>query len=512
MKQIEDMYMKSPAINNNGLSKDAGLGISDLRVAAVLVFVILNLAVFLIRLISVWRYGALFPTTGGEPVVIYSVWKGVHHLPIYEWPLAFPFSRAPYNYLFFETYAFFLRLVGANGPEIMTWGRLFTPVFAIVGAIAQWKLVQIHLNLRGARSALSLLFALGLWFCASIVRQWAITIRPDMTACALVMIALCMVVLKPRFGFAYAGVLFYLAWSFKQSEVLAFGGVCLFLLFHKRWRDLSVLVAVFAVLAAATIFLGTPEYRFNILVAPRLIAWSVMWALPIATKSLIANAYWILAPIALLLAAGKQRVDNTARLLTTVLAVALVGGLAGMTKVGSWDHYLLEAFVAGSTLLQMAVFAAPGRLLTALVLFGCAQPAVQLAATQSGTHQHALGTVGIASAAEYADAVALRARLASMNKPIFTTDEIFSLPWFSTGNRAPALVLDPLFHEATRASCQNGCVEGMLRKGEFPTVMLLSSGDVYQSSLSPDYEKVGEAPDSGRAWSIYALKHRTPTP
>jgi hypothetical protein len=490
-------------------SKDAEIDISDLRAAAVLVFVILNLAVLFIRLMSVWRYGALFPTTGGEPLVIYPVWKAVHHLPVYEWPLAFPFSLAMYNYLFYDTYALFLRLVGADGAGIMTWGRVFTPVFAILGAIAQWKLVQTHCNLRGARSALSFFFALGLWFCASIVRQWAITIRPDMAACALVMIALFLVVLKPRFGFAYAGVLFYLAWSFKQSEVLALVGVCLFLLFHRLWRDLSVLAAVFAVLTAATILLGTPNYRFNILVAPRLIAWSVMWALPIATKSLIANAYWILAPIALLLAAGKQRVDDTVRLLTTVLVVALVGGLAGMTKVGSWDHYLLEAFVAGSTLLQIAIFATPGRMLNALVLFGCVQPAIQLAATQSGPHQHLLGTVGIATAAQYSDAEAMRARLASMKKPIFTTDEIFSLPWISTGNLAPALVLDPLFHDATRASCQNGCVEGLLRKGEFPTVMLLSSGDVYQSSLSPNYKKVDEVRESDRMWSIYVLEPQT---
>lgn len=54
--------MKSPAIDDAVKSRDTGLGVSDLRVAAVLVFVILNLAVFLLRVISIWRYGALFPT------------------------------------------------------------------------------------------------------------------------------------------------------------------------------------------------------------------------------------------------------------------------------------------------------------------------------------------------------------------------------------------------------------------------------------------------------------------
>jgi len=486
------------------LSRDTGLGISDLRVAAVLLFVILNLAVFLERLVSVLRYGALFPFDSVQP--IYAVWKAVHHLQVYEWPLAYPYSLALYNYLFYYTYAFFLRAVGATGAGIMMWGRLFTPVFVIIGAIAQWKLVQYNLNLRGARSALSLIFALGLWFCTSIVRYWALSIRPDMGAIALVMVALYMVVRQPRYGFVYAGVLFYFAWSFKQTAVMAFAGVCLFLLFHTQWRNLVLLVTVFSGLVAATLLLGTPEYRFDILVAPGLVReFSFTWASQMAPKSIVSNAYWILAPVALLFAAGERRIDDVVRMFTIVLAVALIGGLAGMTKVGGWDNYLLEAFVAGSTMLQIAIFTAPGRFVIALVLYGCIIPAIQAATVPSGTHQHVFGTVGIATASDYEDAVALRDRLASMSKPIFTTDPMFSLPWISTDNRAPALVIDSLFHDATRDRCQNGCVEGLLQRGEIPTVVLQSSGDPYQNSLSPRYEKAGETRESGRMWSIYVL-------
>jgi len=495
----------------DGLSTEEGLVLSDLRVAAVLLFVVLNLAVFLLRLISVWRYGALFATSGGEPITIYSIWKAVHHYTVYEWPQSFPFSITAYNYLFYAIYSFFLRLVGASGAGIMTWGRLLTPVFAVAGAIAQWKLVQAHLHLRGARSLLSLIFAVGLWFCASIVRYWALSMRPDLAAIALVMIALWLIVRQPRFGFVYAGVFFYLAWSFKQSVVMSLAAVGLFLLVHKRWRDLSMLATVFAVLAAATIFLESSAYRFNLFIATRNISWSLAWALQIAPKSLLANLYWILAPLALLLAAGARRVDHTVRMFTMILAVALAGGLAGMTKAGAWDNYLLEAFVAGSTLLQIAVFSAPARLASALVLFGCVQPAIQLAAPQSGTQRHALGTVEIATAAEYADAVALRDRLAPLKKPIFTTNEIFSLPWFSTDNRFPALVIDPITHEAMRNIYQNGGVEGMLQRGEIPTVMLASSSDAYQSSLNPNYEKIGEASVGGKLWSIYELNLHTPS-
>lgn len=492
------------------LPRNTNLGLSDLRVAAVLSFVILNLAVFFVRFVIIWRYRALFPFDSVLP--IYAVWKAVHHIPVYEWPLAYPFSLAPYNYLFYYTYAYFLRSVGATGADIMTWGRLFTLVFPIMGAIAQWKLVRHYLNLRGLRSALALLFATSLWFCTSIIRYWALSIRPDMGAIALVMVALYIAVRRPRFAFAYAGVLFYLAWSFKQSVILAFAGICLFLLFQKRWRDLSVLVTVFAALIAATLFLGTPQYRFDTLVATRLYGFDFKYALQIVPKTLVSNAYWILAPVVLLLATGARKTDNTARLLLIVFSVALAGGLAGMTRVGGWDNYILEAFVAGSTLLQIAVFTMPGKFAGALVLFGCTIPAIQLATAPSGRHVHAFGTVGIATPAEYSDAVAMRDRLAYMRKPILSTNPTFSLPWFSNDNRAPALVIDYLFLKATRARCQDGCVEGVLQKGEIPTVVLASDEDTYQQSLSPKYEKVGEARESDRMWNIYQLKSETAGP
>ena len=320
------------------------------------------------------------------------------------------------------------------------------------------------------------------------------------------MIALLVLSSRLRVGFALASVLFFFAWSFKQSVVLAFVGVCLFLVFHKRWRDLSILVAVFSLLIAATLLLGTPEYRFSILVAPRLVSeFSLINAWHAAEVSFMANAYWIVAPIALLLAVGARKVDAAVRLLMTVFAVALIAGLAAMGKTGASDNYLLEAFVAGSTLLQMAVFIAPARLASILVLFGCVQPAIQLATAPSGSH--IFGTVRLATAAENADAVALRARLDSMAKPIFTTDETFALPWLSTGNRAPAFIMDTKFHDATRSRCQNGCIEGMLQRGDIPTVMIGHGDSLYQQSLNPDYEKVGEAYHQGKQYSIYTFRN-----
>jgi len=207
-----------------------------------------------------------------------------------------------------------------------------------------------------------------------------------------------------------------------------------------------------------------------------------------------------------------SRANTNIRLLATVFALALIIGLAGMGKIGGTSNYLFEAFAAGSTLLQIAVFSVPRRLVTALVLFGCIQPATQLVGVAIGYHHPGKkDMVPIATAAEYADAVALRARLAAMKKPIFTTDGVFALPWNSTYNNAPAIVLDPNFQEAACTREQNGGIEGMLQRGEIPTVMLASTDLVYLKSLHPGYRKVAESLQQGVTYAIYEF-NPSPSP
>jgi hypothetical protein len=469
---------------------DSGRTLSKLRVAAIALFAVLNVAVFLVRALSVWKYGDMFSTGSGEFLVEYAVWKGMHHLPVYELALNYPFSLALYNFLTYKLYAFVLSSIGAWDGGILVWGRYLTALFAVVGAVAQWRLMQDRLKLRGPLSLLSLLFALGMWISTSMMHYWALTVRPDLPAVAMVMIALGLVVRQPRFGFALAAVFFYLAWAFKQSVVLTLAAVCLWLLFHKRWRPLFVLASVFFVLTAATLLLGTSEYRFDVLTAPRLI--KSAFSLPIlwraAGRPVLTNLYWLVAPVALLLAAGRRRMDSTVRLATTVLVLALLGGLAGMGTTGGAENYLFEAFVAGSILFQIAAFSVPTRLVSSLLLIGCVQPALQLAVIPLG--RDIFGTVRLATASQYANAQAVQAELATLRKPIFTPDQTFSLPWFSSGDQAPALVIDHLFQEGAAQRLERGGLVGLLRRGDIPTV-ILDRGSKYEKDLNPCYTKTG---------------------
>jgi hypothetical protein len=185
----------------NAPARDSDCNLSRFRAIAGRAFFALSLAVYLIRIVSVWRYGSLFSATAVEAPMIDSISRAMRHQPVYTWPFAFPFSLSLYNFLFYSVYAGFLRLIGAWDVGILTWGRQFTLLFALIGAVAQWALVRTLLKLRGAVSALSLALAVGLWLCTSLVKYWAISIRHgrrragddrSLRHCAPVTIRLCL--------------------------------------------------------------------------------------------------------------------------------------------------------------------------------------------------------------------------------------------------------------------------------------------------------------------------------
>ena len=193
---------------------------SPLLTAAVCLFTLANLAVFVYRDISILRYGSLFGTTGGESLMVYSIWKNMNGRPVYEWPMAHPFSLSLYNYGFYFFYAAMFRLLDLWDAQILTYGRMLTASFAAIGALAQWLVVKATVDM-GRRKYLCLALCFGLWFGSSMTRWWTLSIRPDIPALALVMIGLLLLArLKTDTGALGAAVFFYLAWSFKQSTIL----------------------------------------------------------------------------------------------------------------------------------------------------------------------------------------------------------------------------------------------------------------------------------------------------
>jgi len=229
----------------------------------------------LVRVMSTIRVGTVVPVPIEGPG-IYAIWKVQHGYPAYEWPTRDFFALTLYNFLFYQSYARLLSPLGLPSVWLPVAARLLTVLFAAAGAVIQYALTAGILKRRGVESHKAVLaaFAFCTWFGFGFIGLWSVSARPDVPAStfALAGFAACVSVVDGRSParLIVAGILFYLAWAFKQSAIATLGGVCLYFLAVRRSiRDVALTAAPFAALAALTIALGGEAYRYNVLVAPQ---------------------------------------------------------------------------------------------------------------------------------------------------------------------------------------------------------------------------------------------------
>ncbi len=482
---------------------------SPLLTAAICLFTLANLAVFVYRDISILRYGSLFGTTGGESLMVYSIWKNMNGRPVYEWPMAHPFSLSLYNYGFYFFYAVMFRLLDLWDAQILTYGRMLTASFAAIGALAQWLLVKARVEM-GRRKYLCLALCFGLWFGSSMTRWWTLSIRPDIPALALVMIGLLLLArLKTDAGALGAAVFFYLAWSFKQSTILIAVACILYMLFSRR-RAALFMAAVMSVGILATYWLGAPAYRYSVFVAPRIVPFfSVTHALSMLKQSLMANAFVFIPALALIAQPWAKRLRAFAfkDLLRIATLIAFLGGAVAMGKAGAGDNYLFEAFFAGSALLLIEVFENPARRVVILFLIlGSIQPLAQLGANL--LRQPGLGMIEIATGESFSQTEKMRERLNFLPRPILTSNEVFSLPWNSSGNSYPSFVIDPVFYAAVAGMSNQNLPRALVDGRECPTLMLKAGDATFRELIDNGYRKIGEEYHQGFHYTLFVSDQR----
>jgi hypothetical protein len=433
-----------------------------------------------------WRFSI---TEGREAPAIYGIWRVLHGHALYEWPNQPPFSLTLYNFGFYRAYAAVFGFFGVDGEGLLRAPRLLTALGGVVGAVV---FVDVAARLRRPQDALGWTALIGLsfaiWFGTQFASWWSFSVRPDLWAAALALLAL-------RFGLSallvrrvrplvIASLLFYVAWSFKQSTVWMFAGLVLAFGFRRDLRSAVLLAAPCASLMLATLALGSDEYRFNLLTAPAASAFSSALLLNVLARAVPQNC-WVFAGYLAVLAAGtgplRARLRALAperRALTVVALVGVTFGVAALGREGSNKNHLFEGYVA-SALVSWAALGELGgtgavrrwrlaAVLTLLIPFAVF-PWAQLA------RPNALGRTVLCTPDDGAELARLAEAVARLPKPLYSDDEIMSLPWHSTDGRYPALVLDGTWYGIARR-------EGLLAQ-EFP-YDLLGSGR-FRSALFP---------------------------
>lgn len=459
------MAMESGVLDDHVATATGPAGAGPMRWAPVLgvaaLVVVATAAVFAIRLHSVIAYGDLYAMTGGEGPVIYSIWKAQNGYPVYEPIGPNNPSGSFYNGLFYYGYAYVLKALSLTGSRLVLGSRLLTLALGGLGAVASWLLMRrLAGGIRGPAEATFLgIMTFLLWFGTGTTSWFIIGARSDVPALALAVLGLWLYTeshTRRSVGLALAASLaFAMAWGCKQSVIGLMGGCCLHsLVFGRDARRAVALIAPCALLEPALVVLGGEDYRYNILKLtsslPLRPALGVRFVGVTVAATLV---FWVVLAYALIrvirrgrgavFAVGTSEIGPVA--LATLTATAWGWFTSG--RLGSNRNHLFEmaagAVILASVLIvremrRPVVLSRPGR----FAAFGFLIAALAALPTAQLVAWNRIGRVSLATPAEYESKKALAAEVAALPKPLFAHDEMLALPWYSSGGRYPAIVLD----------------------------------------------------------------------
>jgi hypothetical protein len=489
--------------------------------------VALDLIVAGVRVADVAADGAWSINVDGP--MAYGMWKVRHGYPLYEWPTQKYFALTLYNFLFYWSYAAVFSALRVADESTIVAGRYLTAVYAVGGAAALYVAArQARPVPRSFRLPLLALVVCA-WFGPVLPGWWTLAVRPDVAGVALAAAA---VVLAQR-GFATehrrwliaASLAFWLAWSFKQSHIALFAATCVYVVLWRRSIvEALALVVPFAVGVATALAIGGAVYRANILDAAPVngfIPWlAVYWYRTVLFPNLLPWGV-SLAALWAIVRARPRSLDAvpqiSARLFGADLVYPLVCAIVAfpvgamlLTTPGSAPNHVLEFNVAAWLVcasVGASLWPALSRrsaIAATLMQLPMAVFRVALLANDDGltarvlqTTPRRVATLHLMTDDERLDRAYLAPIFESLPKPVYTDKQAFALPWRSTGNRYPAVIIDHVWYDTARAKgvVPRG-VEGLFADQYFAAAVLADSSPLVADARRAGYRLTQTLPQS----------------
>ena len=128
----------------------------------------------------------------------------------------------------------------------------------------------------------------------------------------------------------------------------------------------------------------------------------------------------------------------------------------------------------------------------ALLFATAALPALQAAFPWGINGKLAWHSLRITSAAD-SERRAFAKKISELPRPIFSDDDIFALPWHSTGGLYPAFPIDHVFYdEAQRqGKLAEGGIVSLVRRGYFGSLVIDANDPLLPDALAAGYVRVG---------------------
>jgi hypothetical protein len=479
--------------------------------------------------VSALRFGTLafhsdvVETTGGEGPCIYGIWKVARGFSLYEDPDKGNYALTLYNYLFYYAYGLPLKAALDTGHAILLWGRFISMFAAVAGAIGEWMFIRdlARGNWSPTKGFLSACLCIPIWL-GPLAGWYPFSNRPDMLALAFVAWGLFSYwrgISTEQVWLAVAGSLFFfLAWSVKQSAVWIFAGLLMYLaLSRPKMVHVLALVLPFSFLASAALGLGSAVYRHNILWAPSISRFGLAILARNAVLALASDPFaWMFCGVFILV--GRKAMflrifgARAWSLFWSMACVTLLMCSLACAKDGSSQNHFLEAAVALSAFAIAALITvartAPSLIRVsalALLLATAVLPTLQALfpwGLDSRLGWHSLRITNAADLARRHFAAGLK----RLPKPIFTDDDIFAMPWYSTDDHHPAFSIDHVFYdEAQRqGKLKDGGIAFLVRQRYFGSLVIDADNQLLADALACGYVREGpprSVPQAFQSWN-----------
>lgn len=319
------------------------------------IFVAACLCILVVRLISVVEDSMYAQPTGGEApglYGIYRVWVGeTVYQPLCEHPTAMVF-----NYLFYYTYGLSGRYLVSEVENLPVFLHLFTLVvtfgFIILFSCYIWresKELAVNSKYRIIR-AIVLLFPI-IAFLGPFTGWWYLTARPDIIAVGLGLVALlfflCMKDKLKNESVIFMTLIFWLAWSMKQTTVFVWLGVLVAMSMQRRWRSIFISIMVFIIFSLMPFFWFGKSYIEHTILTPLLNPLFLRQAIEIGKNALITGCYVYIPAVFLMVYYLRERreKDSALTVLIIVFIVTLIGNILTSQKEECWRNYYFSSFL-----------------------------------------------------------------------------------------------------------------------------------------------------------------------
>lgn len=436
--------------------------------------IVLNVLAAAVRLGFVIWSGPFAATTGFEEFCLYNIWKAAHGLPVYEWPQRDHYLLSFYNTGFYHGYGWWARLWGADGAGLVVSTRLLTTLAAIAGIVLHVRCLRRVAPTAAGAPMWTWGLATVAWVGTSFIAWMPFSARPDVPAVALALAGfLAAESARERQSARHwllASLLFFAAWSCKQSVVWIFAGTFAFALWSRAgWRALALLAGPFAALSGALLIGGGEMYRYNLMEVPRIFGWLPGQSVRLLAQAIALNLFFFALAIAAVVRRRRRQEGTDPRARERTLALvfaavpALVAGTMQLALRGSATNNLFEGFIVVALLGTAAwihALADPAATRTRLVgtiglTLMLPLPTAQLALTLRGETYRMVQGVSVGNLIKLTPSQLAQRRdyaawLDRQPKPRWLRDAMLQLPWFATGGAYPAFVLNHQFETDAR--------------------------------------------------------------